>query len=191
MEAKLFDRLVSSVKEMDGIVRGERAPSREFHVTPVQVREIRKATGLSQEKFAKVIHVAVGTLKNWEQGHRDPTGPARVLLQVIKHDPRYVIEALHLDVMRSKTDDGRAPSSKQIPKQVPKQVPKQAPKQARKQARKQPNKRDLYAELEAGFAALAASRVSEPKVPSRANQTAGLRTQAKKSAGSGKKRAST
>ena len=171
MEAKLFDRLVSSVKEMDGIVRGERAPSREFHVTPVQVREIRKATGLSQEKFAKVIHVAVGTLKNWEQGHRDPTGPARVLLQVIRHDPRYVIKALDLDVKRSKTDDGRVPLSKQAPKQV--------------------NKRDLYAELRAGFAALAASRVSEPKVRARGNQKTGLRTQAKKSAASGKKRAST
>ena len=41
MEAKLFDRLVSSVKEMGSIVRGERTPSRKFHVTPVQVREIR------------------------------------------------------------------------------------------------------------------------------------------------------
>lgn len=171
MEAKLFDRLVSSVKEMDDIVRGESAPSREFHVTPVQVREIRKATGLSQEKFAKVIHVAVGTLKNWEQGHRDPTGPARVLLQVIKHDPRYVIEALHLDAKRPKTEDGPVPSSKRAPKQV--------------------NKRDLFAELSAGFAALAASRVSEPKIRARVNQSTGLRTQAKKFAGSGKKRAST
>ena len=94
MDAKLFDRLVSSMEEMDGIVRGEGAPSREFKVTPVEVRAIRKSTGLSQQKFAKVIHVAVGTLKNWEQGHRDPSGPAKVLLQVIKKDPKHVMDTL-------------------------------------------------------------------------------------------------
>lgn len=94
MDAELFDSLVASMQEMNEIARGERAPSREFHVSPVEVREIRKATGLSQIKFAKVIHVPVGTLKNWEQGHRDPTGPAKVLLQVIKKDPQHVMSAL-------------------------------------------------------------------------------------------------
>ena len=94
MDAKLFDRLVSSLDEMSEIVRGERAPSREFTITPVEVRAIRKSTGLSQAKFAKVIHVPVGTLKNWEQGHRDPTGPAKVLLQVIRKDPRHVMKTL-------------------------------------------------------------------------------------------------
>jgi putative transcriptional regulator len=94
MDTKLFDRLVGSMEEMDEIVRGERAPSREFQVSPVQVREIRKATGLSQAKFAKIIHVQVGTLKNWEQGRRDPTGPAKALLQVIKKDPEHVMSAL-------------------------------------------------------------------------------------------------
>lgn len=94
MDAKLFDRLVSSMEEMGEISRGERAPSREFNITPIVVREIRRSTGLSQVKFAKVIHVSVGTLKNWEQGHRAPTGPAKALLQVIRKDPRHVIETL-------------------------------------------------------------------------------------------------
>ena len=94
MDAKLFDRLVSSMEEMDEISRGERAPSREFTVSPTEVRAIRKSTGLSQAKFAKVIHVAVGTLKNWEQGHRDPTGPAKVLLNVIKKDPEQAIKTI-------------------------------------------------------------------------------------------------
>ena len=94
MDAKLLDRLASSMEEMGEIVRGERSPSREFVVSPIEVRSIRQSTGLSQAKFAKVIHVALGTLKNWEQGHRDPTGPARALLQVIKKDPRHVIKTL-------------------------------------------------------------------------------------------------
>jgi putative transcriptional regulator len=94
MDATLFGRLVDSMNEMDEIVRGERAPSREFNVTPLEVRQIRKVTGLSQAKFAKIIHVQVGTLKNWEQGRRDPTGPAKALLQAIKKDPEHVLSAL-------------------------------------------------------------------------------------------------
>lgn len=94
MDAKLFDQLMESVKQADEIVRGERAPSREFHVDAVRVKEIRKATGLSQSKFARVIHVEIGTLRNWEQGRREPTGPAKALLRAIERDPKHVLRAL-------------------------------------------------------------------------------------------------
>ena len=91
---KFFQELLESVQQMDEIVRGERAPSREFHVDAIKVKEVRAATGLSQAKFAKVIDVPVGTLRNWEQGRRDPTGPAKVLLRAIYNDPRRVLKAL-------------------------------------------------------------------------------------------------
>lgn len=55
---------------------------------------IRKATGLSQARFAKAIDVAVGSLQNWEQGRREPEGPARALLRAIHNDPRHVLAAL-------------------------------------------------------------------------------------------------
>ncbi len=99
MEKRLFDRLAKSMREMGDISRGERAPSREFHITALDVQEIRKATGLSQANFARIIHVQLGTLKNWEQGRRDPTGPAKALLQVIRKDPAHVLQALS-DVAR-------------------------------------------------------------------------------------------
>jgi DNA-binding transcriptional regulator YiaG len=35
---------------------------------------------LTQENFARAIGVPVGTLRQWEQGRRQPTGAARVLL---------------------------------------------------------------------------------------------------------------
>ena len=94
MDAKLFGRLVESMTEMDEIARGERAPSREFHIDSAEVRAIRLATKLSQAKFAKIIQVDVGTLQNWEQGRRNPTGPARALLRAIKKDPKHVLGAL-------------------------------------------------------------------------------------------------
>ena len=82
--SKFFDERMESVQQMDEIVRGERRPSREFHVDALQVREIRKATGLTQTKFAALIDVQLGTLRNWEQGRREPTGPAKALLKAIR-----------------------------------------------------------------------------------------------------------
>ena len=92
--SKFFDELMESVQQMDEIVRGERQPSREFHVDASQVKEIRKATGLTQAKFAALIDVQLGTLRNWEQGRRDPTGPAKALLKAIHNDPVNVLNAL-------------------------------------------------------------------------------------------------
>lgn len=94
MQKKLFSRLVESMRQMDEIARGERVPSREFFVDAAKVKEIRALTGLSQPRFARILHVDVGTLRNWEQGRREPTGPARALLRAIKNDPRAVLKAL-------------------------------------------------------------------------------------------------
>ena len=90
----LFDRLLESVSQMNEIARGERAPSREFVIDAARVKEIRNATGLSQAKFATLIDVQLATLRNWEQGRREPTGPAKALLRAIRKDPKRVIAAL-------------------------------------------------------------------------------------------------
>ncbi len=62
-----FDELLESVQQMDEVVKGERAPSREFHVDATQVKVIRKATGLTQVQFAQCIGIEVATLRNWEK----------------------------------------------------------------------------------------------------------------------------
>ncbi len=94
MDAKHFASLFESVAQMDEIIQGERQPSREFHIDAISVTDIRKATGLSQAKFATLIGVQVGTLRNWEQGRREPTGPAKALLRAISNDPKNVLQAL-------------------------------------------------------------------------------------------------
>ncbi|MDI8612323.1 helix-turn-helix domain-containing protein, partial [Salmonella enterica subsp. enterica serovar Anatum] len=71
-----------------------REPSRTFHIDAMKIKEIRQASGLSQSKFAELISVNVDTLRNWEQGRRSPTGPAKALLRAIANDPRNVIQAL-------------------------------------------------------------------------------------------------
>lgn len=84
MNKKLFAELVESMEQMNEIARGERTASREFHVEPLAIKELRSELGLSQPVFAKLLHVDVGTLRNWKQGRREPTGPARALLTAIR-----------------------------------------------------------------------------------------------------------
>ncbi len=55
--SKFFDELMESVQQMDEIVRGEHRPSRDFHADALQIKEIRKVTGLTKAKFAALIHV--------------------------------------------------------------------------------------------------------------------------------------
>ena len=95
MNEKLFEKLIESALQAAEIVRGERKPSRTFEVSSEVVADIRKSTGLSQEKFAGLFHISVGTLRNWEQGRRRPDGPAAALLMAIKNDPKHVVEALN------------------------------------------------------------------------------------------------
>ena len=128
MEKSLFDELTESIKQAGEIVRGERAPSREFHLESDEsahsqaprvdsgVREIREMTGLSQDKFAQLLDIRLGTLQNWEQGRREPTGPAQVLLRVIRHNPTAVVEALQRDTQdlleKALTTGDEAPAQK-------------------------------------------------------------------------------
>jgi putative transcriptional regulator len=59
-----------------------------------QVRVIRRALGLSQEEFAARFHIPLGTLRDWEQGRKDPDTAARAYLRVIGHNPAAVTAAL-------------------------------------------------------------------------------------------------
>lgn len=57
------------------------------------VPAIRKDLGLSQQQFARFMGVSVSTLRNWEQGRREPRGPARSLLLVASMEPAAVLKA--------------------------------------------------------------------------------------------------
>lgn len=61
---------------------------------------LRERHGLSQPKFAAVMGISVGTLRNWELGRRVPEGSARALLRVVERYPEAVFDAVsdHLTV---------------------------------------------------------------------------------------------
>lgn len=94
MKDQDFDRLVTSVRQAGKIRRGEARPGRVSEFKPADVKAIREGLGVSQSEFALMIGVSVSTLQNWEQGRRQPEGPARALLKVASKNPQAVAEAL-------------------------------------------------------------------------------------------------
>jgi len=74
---------------------GKRAGVR-IHVLEVpDVRAIRRKLHMSQSEFARKYRIPLPTLKNWEQGRRQPDAPAAAYLQAIALRPREISEALN------------------------------------------------------------------------------------------------
>ena len=87
MDKVLFDELVLSLEQAVSIIKGELEPSRTFSYTLPDVKAIRAKTGLSQVQFAKKLNISPKTLQNWEQGIRNPTGPAMTLMRILDKHP--------------------------------------------------------------------------------------------------------
>jgi len=62
----------------------------------IDVKQVRRKLCLSQNDFAEAFGINAATLRNWEQGRRQPEGPARVLLTIISREPAAVQRALRL-----------------------------------------------------------------------------------------------
>ena len=95
MKKQMFEELLGSVREVGAILRGEKKAARRMVLRASSIRSIRERTSLSQSEFARFIGVSVKTLQNWEQDRRRPTGPAAALLNIIDHEPRLAIRAIH------------------------------------------------------------------------------------------------
>jgi putative transcriptional regulator len=59
-----------------------------------QAKVIRRALKLSQEDFAAHFHIPIGTLRDWEQGRKEPDAAAKAYLRVIAREPDTVRKAL-------------------------------------------------------------------------------------------------
>ena len=94
MDKQMFDELLASVQQMDGIVNGDQKASRTFEFPNMEVKAIRERMGMPQDKFAMILGVSKRTLENWEQGRRHPTGAARSLLRIVDANPELALRAL-------------------------------------------------------------------------------------------------
>jgi DNA-binding transcriptional regulator YiaG len=56
------------------------------------IAALRRFVGLTQAAFARAMGISVHTLRNWEQGRRQPEGPAIALLRIAARHPRIIRE---------------------------------------------------------------------------------------------------
>jgi putative transcriptional regulator len=89
-----FDQLLANVRQASARARSLHRAGRANEINALTVKRLRGWTALSQPEFARLLGVELGTLRNWEQGRREPAGPARALLRAISNDPEHVLRAL-------------------------------------------------------------------------------------------------
>jgi putative transcriptional regulator len=95
-QTRLGKALIAGMKEAVAHAQGKMAlPTYSYHAPrSIEVAPIRKQLGLSQSGFANAFGLNVSTLRDWEQGRRQPDGMARILLAVIDRNPKLVQQVL-------------------------------------------------------------------------------------------------
>jgi len=77
---------------LDGIKAIKRGEGRRFKVeAPSDVKNTRENLHLSQSAFAALMGVSTRTLQEWEQGRRQPSGPASALLRIANKHPEALL----------------------------------------------------------------------------------------------------
>ena len=94
MEEKLFNDLLESVKQMKAIRSGKMKPSRITKLEKNEITQARHRLKMTQTQFATAFGISVSTLRNWEQGHRTPSGAAITLIKVARKHPKAVLDAV-------------------------------------------------------------------------------------------------
>jgi putative transcriptional regulator len=90
-----YQNLLQGIREAGAYLRGnKKAAARIDRIEPESVVAVRTKLKLSQEAFSSAFGISTATLRNWEQGRRQPTGAARVLLRVAAKHPKAVLEAV-------------------------------------------------------------------------------------------------
>ena len=84
------DELIHGMEDAVDYMRGKktRAVTHKIAIPDeIDVRSIRKNLSLSRRDFANRYGFSERTLQHWEQGDRQPHGPARILLLLLQREP--------------------------------------------------------------------------------------------------------
>jgi putative transcriptional regulator len=76
MNDALFQKLTKSLREEKAILAGP-LQGRKTVLAREHPAAVRARLGKTQEEFAAMIGVPLGTLRNWEQGHRTSPAPRK------------------------------------------------------------------------------------------------------------------
>ncbi|WP_257267132.1 NadS family protein [Endozoicomonas sp. ONNA2] len=91
----IYNDVMGALEEAVSYAKGEKTEAIVHEVQPLDIKAIRSSVDMTQEEFAKAVGVKLPTLRHWERGDRKPTGPARVLLNLLSREPETVLRLLH------------------------------------------------------------------------------------------------
>ncbi len=92
---KFGKELIESLSQAAAHARGRKVRGmRTTRLEIPDVKAIRKSLRMSQDRFAAAYRIPLPTLKNWEQGRRNPDAPAAAYLLAIKRRPKEIMEAV-------------------------------------------------------------------------------------------------
>lgn len=87
-------RIVAAMEEVLAYAEGRPSKVKLHNLAPSEIRDARMALNMTQAEFAAAFHCSLPTLRKWEQGQREPIGPAMVLLSNIRRAPNAVRRAM-------------------------------------------------------------------------------------------------
>lgn len=93
--SKFGQELIESMKQAARHADGRKVAGMQVTVVEVpDVKAIRRALRMSQQRFAAAYRIPLATIKNWEQKRRIPDAPAAAYLRAIARKPKEVMEAV-------------------------------------------------------------------------------------------------
>ena len=92
--SEAFESIKQGIDEALEFSKGKKGKAVVHEFSPLDVKNIRSSVGMTQNEFASAFGISVSTLRHWERGDRKPHGPALVLLNVVKKEPKAVLNAL-------------------------------------------------------------------------------------------------
>lgn len=91
-DRNLGQEILDGVREIKDFKNGQkklRTHTLKEHSLP---KVIREKLELSQAAFASLLGVSARTVQDWEQGRRQPQGPAKSLLRIAEKRPEVLAE---------------------------------------------------------------------------------------------------
>jgi putative transcriptional regulator len=84
--------ILEGIKEIKAYKAGNVSLKTRQLKEPSTPQVIRKRLKLSQAAFAGLMGVSLRTIQDWEQGRREPSGPAKSLLRIAEQHPEVFVE---------------------------------------------------------------------------------------------------
>lgn len=81
---KAFDKIAAGLADAIAFAGGDDSRGRK---ATVDVKAVRASTKKTQGAFAKAYRFPIGTVRDWEQGRRQPDSGSVTLLKMIEAEP--------------------------------------------------------------------------------------------------------